>query len=252
LCLCCLGNVATLLGNYQEAKQFLQQALVLSKKTGEPKLIATVLNHLSPVVYTLGDSTQAKQYLQESLTLIREISDRWSMIICLNQLGAITYLDNPADWPEAKRLHEESLAIAQELGNPREIAISLNYLGRVTCALADYPAAQQHFLAALQRAAEGQITPIALDALVGLATLLHLKPTGETEADLVYQKEQVVELLALVLSHSASSHTIKDRAQRLLAELKAELPPQVLATAQGRGRARKLEEVVAEILAEKG
>jgi tetratricopeptide (TPR) repeat protein len=252
LCLCCMGNVATLMGNYEEAKQLLQQALALAKETGDPKITAMILSYLGPVAHTLGEYTEAKQWLQESVTLSREIGDRWNMILCFNQLGAIAYQGGAAEWPEAKRLHEESLVLSKELGNRWETTVSLNYLGYVTCALAEYGAAQQHFLAALQMATEAQLAPVALNTLVGLATLLSHQPAGETEPGLATMQERALELLALVLSHPASGQEAKDKAQRLLAEIETKLPLQMMAIAQKRGQARKLDEVVAEVLAIKG
>jgi hypothetical protein len=159
-------------------------------------------------------------------------------------------LGGVAEWAEAKRLHGESLAIYQELGDRREMAVSRNYLGYVTCALADYQAAHQHFLAALQAAIEVQVTPVTLNALVGLATLLIHQPAEEIEPSRTNRKQRAVELLALALSHPASGQEVKDKARRLLDEIGIELPPQVLAAAQERGQARNLEEVVTELLAE--
>lgn len=63
--------------------------------------------------------------------------------------------------------------------------------------------------------------------------------------------EKALEILALVVHHQATWQVYKDKATRLLAELKVELPPEVVAAAQERGKTRKLEEVVAEILEEK-
>jgi tetratricopeptide (TPR) repeat protein len=245
-----MGNVATALGNYAEAKQLLQQAVALFKATGDPRSIAMALSYLSPVAHTLGHSAEAKQLLYESLTLSRNIGDRWSTILSLNHLGVVTYQVDAASWPEAKRLHEESLAISKELGDRREIAVSLNYLGDVTCALEQYPEAQQHYLESLQLAIEGQMMPIALDALVGLANMLSHRPAAEGKPGETRRHERAVELLALVLMHPASGREAKDRAQHLLSELQAELPPHVLAALQERGQARNLADVVAELLAE--
>jgi predicted ATPase/DNA-binding SARP family transcriptional activator len=249
-CLLCLGNVAGLLGNYTESKDLLLQALTLSKEIGEPKQATLILNYLGLVAHTLGEYTEAKQWLQQSFMLSRELGDRWSMIVCLNHLGAITYLSGAAEWSESKRLHEESLALAKELGNRREIAVSLNYLGYVTCALAEYGASKKHFLDALHVAIQAQLTPVALDALVGLAILLTHQPAVEAASNRVNTKQRAAEILALVISNSASSHEVKEKAQRLLAEIEAELPLLQLAVAQERGQAANLEEVVAEILAE--
>lgn len=249
LCLGVMGNVAAALGNYGEAKHLLQQALALFKKVGDPRSTALALSYLSPIAYTLGDYSQSKQYIQESLTLNREIADRWSMILCLNHLGAITYLESAANWPEAKRLHEESLTIAKELGDRREIAVSLNHLGYVTYTLEQNSEAQQHFLSALQLSIEGQATPIALAALVGLATLLCQQPGVESEPSPTKGKERAAELLVLVLHHPAAAQETKDKARSLWNELAATLSPAQLVAAQERGCGRTLEEVATKLLA---
>jgi predicted ATPase/DNA-binding SARP family transcriptional activator len=248
LCFLCGGNVAALLGDYEEAKRLLRQSLALSKATGDPKLTALVLNYLGPVAHRLGSYTEAKQWLQESLSLSRAIGDRWSMLVCLNHLGAMAYQQGPAEWPEAKRLHQESLALAQLLGERREMAASLNYLGYVSGALAEYEAARHYFLAALQTAQAGQIAPVALDALVGLATLLLHRPSAEPAPGPV-SADRAITLLELALSHPASSQEVKEKARSLLAEV-ANVSPQVMTAAQEPGRASALTEVVAAILAE--
>lgn len=251
LCLASLGLVAQSLGNYGEAKLLMQQSLAIFKDIRDSRMTAMCLGYLSPLVAALGEYTKAKQLLGESLSLSREMGDRWSIALCLNYLGAMTYRGGPGEWPEAKRLHDESLTLYRELGDNWGIAVSQNYLGYVTYTLADYQAANEHFLAALQTATEAQLTPAALDALVGLATLQSQQPAGEIELDLVNQKERVIELLALVLNHPASSRDSKDRALHLLAHVDSELPSRVIAAAQERGQARRLDEVVAEILTEK-
>ena len=82
--------------------------------------------------------------------------------------------------------------------------------------------------------------PFVLLTLVGIATLLAAE--GE--------KERALELLALVLHHPLSWQWTKDRAAPLVAELEAELSPEVVAAAQARGQARDLEATVAELLVE--
>lgn len=62
------------------------------------------------------------------------------------------------------------------------------------------------------------------------------------------KQAKALEILALVVHHRAAWQVFKDKATRLLAELKVELPPEVAAAAQERGKTRKLEEIVAEIL----
>lgn len=62
------------------------------------------------------------------------------------------------------------------------------------------------------------------------------------------EKEGAAELLVLVLHHPAGTRPIKDRAERLLADLASQLPPKVMATARERGKGRTLEEVAEQML----
>ena len=52
------------------------------------------------------------------------------------------------------------------------------------------------------------------------------------------------------MKHPATSQVYKDMTARLLAELEAELPPEIFVATQARGQSRRLEEVVVEILGE--
>jgi hypothetical protein len=61
-----------------------------------------------------------------------------------------------------------------------------------------------------------------------------------------------LELLALVIGHRLSWQMAKDQAAPLVAELEAELPPEVVAVAWERGQARDLDATVAELLVELG
>jgi hypothetical protein len=58
------------------------------------------------------------------------------------------------------------------------------------------------------------------------------------------QKGRAVKRLAFVLNHRATMAHDRKRARRLLAELETELPPDLFAAAQERGKALELEAVV--------
>jgi hypothetical protein len=62
---------------------------------------------------------------------------------------------------------------------------------------------------------------------------------SEIAQDAVKKKLRAAELLALVLSYSASSQDVKEKVRQLPAEVAAELSPQQLAAAQERGQAGK-------------
>ena len=106
----------------------------------------------------------------------------------------------------------------------------------------DHQESGEYFHEALRFALEVRAVPQILIGLVGIATLL----ASSERPDL----ERSAELLAFFLSHPASYKTTQDKAKRGLAELASDLPPEVMAAAQERGKASELERVVAEVLAE--
>ncbi len=85
---------------------------------------------------------------------------------------------------------------------------------------------------------------MALNALVGWATWLSASESEDSA------QKQAVELLALVLYHPASEQETKGRANRLLDKLGFSLPPELVAAAQERGKARDLWVTAGELLAE--
>ena len=78
----------------------------------------------------------------------------------------------------------------------------------------------------------------ALDALLGLAHL------ASAEGD----REAAAGIAGLVLQHPATVEVDRGRAQLLLSELAADLPPEALRAAVARGQAKELEEAAAEML----
>jgi len=79
-----------------------------------------------------------------------------------------------------------------------------------------------------------------MEALAGVAELL--SKDGKVE--------KALELLAMVAEQEASWRETKDRAVAFLAELEAELPPEVVSAAKEQGRKRNLAAIVEELLAE--
>ncbi len=62
--------------------------------------------------------------------------------------------------------------------------------------------------------------------------------------------KRALELLALILEHPSADKETRDRAGRLRTELEEKIPPDSLVAAWERGRARRVEEVIREVLGE--
>jgi tetratricopeptide (TPR) repeat protein len=157
------------------------------------------------------------------------------MAVSLNNLGGVAC--TLGEYEEAKKVLEESLEIFTELGTRREQAYPLSILGRIARDLGDFGESLTYYQKALEVCMETQNVSKALDVLTEVALLLSKR--GE--------KEQSVELVALVIHHAAAQKKTQCDAESILAELEAELPSKVVAAARERGQKLKLEEV-----AEKG
>jgi predicted ATPase/DNA-binding SARP family transcriptional activator len=233
-----LGYVTWVLGEYKAAKQLHQESLALCRDTGNQAGIAHSLEFLAQAVCGLAEYEKAKQLWHESLAIHKEIGNLRGVVGVLADLSEAAVA--LGEYEEAARLAQQSLALHKKLDDRFGMAWSLRVLANAACGLGDLQGARKYFSQALETATTVRWTSVTLLALVGVGALL------ATEG----KKERALELLALILHHPLSWRWTKDRAAPLVAELEAELPPDVVAAAQERGRARDLEATVKELLAE--
>ncbi|MBE7553081.1 MAG: tetratricopeptide repeat protein [Anaerolineales bacterium] len=240
------------LGGYLEAEQYYQESLAIFKEIDDRYGLALALGAPAWIAIGLGGDrlALAKPLAEKSLAIWREIGDRLRTAIRLNQLGQVAIAME--EYAEAQRYYGEALTIGREIGNGVGLW-ALGGLGEAACGLGDLPAARQYLLETLRTAItrEKGHDLTFLYTLLRWATLLAKESAGLDEDSLTREakKAQVVELLTLVRHHPASWQVFRDRAGRLLAELEAELPPEV-AAARERGKTRPLAEVVTEIIGE--
>ena len=233
-----LGNVANAQGDLAEAKRLFEESIALKRKIGDRRGLATSLNNLGLALSNQADYMASIRCRQEALTISREIGDKHGMARVLNNIGRVLCLQG--EYSEAKSCLQESLAASQEIGNREMMMFAQLGLGVAACGLGDYSQSEGYCRAALRIARDIHTVPITLHALVVMATLAAKQGQGE----------RALEWLALALDHPATTLEAKKDAEPLLAELVAALPPEVIIAAQTRGRARTVEQVVAEIMAD--
>jgi tetratricopeptide (TPR) repeat protein len=188
----------------------------------------------------LGRYKGARTQGQLGLTLAREIGYRPGIAFSLLVLGCVSLAMEAH--AEAIGLLEESVAVHREIGQQADLSEALAMLGVAARGLAQFPQAWDHLSEALRTAAEtGAVFPLMF-ALPAVALLL--ADQGE--------KERAVELYALASRYPyvANSHGFEEATGRHIAAAVATLPPEVVAAAQERGRARDLDETVKELLVE--
>jgi tetratricopeptide (TPR) repeat protein len=266
-------------GEYAAAKRRFQDSLALFRQAGELEGTITCLHGLGYVCGILGEFEQGRKHHLEMLELCQATGNRGGVARAVADLGIDAY--GLRQYEEANELFTDSLVAYRELGNTLGIANELADLAEAANALRDYTRAEQHAREALSVFREGVL---AFDqcaweyrnlgnAASGLGNLADARrylrqalqaavaaqtPTRQPLTLLAVarvlarqgEEEKALELLALVMSHRFSWQMAKDQAAPLVAELEAELPPDVVAAALERGRARDLDATVAELLSE--
>jgi hypothetical protein len=137
----------------------------------------------------------------------------------------------------ARQLYLQSLAAFEYVGTSWIMgpAFAQIGLGQAALAMHDLPEARRRFgrIFAQGHCAAQQLA----QGIVGMAEVR----LGEG------QMIAAVELLAFLQAWPPTPHAARERTAALLAELEAELPAEQFAAACGRGRARELDAVVAEL-----
>jgi predicted ATPase/DNA-binding SARP family transcriptional activator len=234
-----LAIVSSSLGDYAEAEKRQKESLAVFRAISDRRgITSNLIWYSGTILLAKGEFDKAERYLLEGVVNSQELMDQFGRALALAYLGVLTYLRK--DYSKAKQLQKESLEIFQEIGDQWGIAYALTGVGHTAHALGEYEVADRHFRKALKIAVDIETLPVAMDALVGFANLLH---TGNQS-----EKERALALLGFVRQHSASSFETKGKAAHLIAEIEEKLPAQVVSDAKRRGQAGTLEAFMEELL----
>jgi tetratricopeptide (TPR) repeat protein len=134
-----LGYVAMMQGHYDEAKQYGELGVAISREIDDPWMLYMNLANLGYVTFLAGEYDRARQIYDECLPLGDKIGNPYGMAYSRNNLGEVLHAFGAEH--EAKRLFEEAYVIFKGINNPRGMAFTINNLGNVAHAMGDYKAA---------------------------------------------------------------------------------------------------------------
>ncbi len=223
-----LGKLAKMRGQYAQAGHYVREALRIAEEIGVRDTVARCYHGLGMIAEGLGDFEEAEALHRQSLTISRETGVKRALPLLLNHLSRTAY--ERGDYQLAEQRLQEALSACAEMKNRGEQSSALRHLGHVAVATGNYAAAGQYFRQALEILAQTGARPVALDVVVGAATLL--MENGSIEVN----RLQAIELLTLVQHHPASEHETKEKAKRLLLEWADSLSPEELTSTLARGR----------------
>lgn len=276
-CLRQLGIVIADQGRWQEAHTYLAEALPLCKQAGDEDQILLVLNALGNLSISTGNYTQARTYFDEAMALAqaagntlriailhsniaiidnregspREAIRQWQLaqqgFVQLNhEVGLANTHHNIAMAYTRLAAYDEALASIQaanalhkKVGHKRGMAGGLAVMGSIYGKMGKRREARRHYYDSLQMAQEVGVTWVALGALVDI---------GELEMS-YGNMAQALRLLAFATHHPAIEADSLQKAQKLLDELAAELPEEMIIADETAVQPLTLDALIAQLLA---
>jgi predicted ATPase/DNA-binding SARP family transcriptional activator len=226
-------------GKFREAHSLLEECLVICSALGlHTESWASI--SMGGVKTHLGEYKSARIHLLRGLSLAQGRNQPWGIAMAFLGLGILALAEGRLI--EAQRLLHESAAIFRKSGQRSDASWPLLPLASVALALGEPAQGRQYLSEALSTATDIQDAFTPISALPVAA--LFLADLGE--------KERAVEIYALASRYPriASSRLMEDIAGRHIAAIAEALPPEVVAAAQERGRARDVWATVEELLAE--
>ncbi len=143
-----LGLCYHRLGDYSQAIEHHQQALVISQKIGDRQGEGNSINNLGVCYSNLGSYPKAIEYHQKSLEISREIGDHAGGGFSLGNLGRC--YESLGKYDKAIEHHQQSLEICREIGDRQGEGSVLGYLGNCYESLGNYQKAIEYFQQSLE------------------------------------------------------------------------------------------------------
>lgn len=164
-----LGNIALYRGETDAARVLYEQSLGIRRSIGDELGVANSLNNLGIIAANGGDAVRAEDLFRQSLATRRRLGDVAGVAVVINNLGYMAAERGEHD--QARRLFHQSLDLRRQLGNRLGMAVSLNNLGDVARRESDLAQAMDLYRQSLKLAHEIGNRREAASALIGLAAV---------------------------------------------------------------------------------
>jgi tetratricopeptide (TPR) repeat protein len=236
-----LAGPFLLQGQFAEARSYVLEGIQIYEELGLRHAYSAMARMwLGLVEWASGHYQQARQELQTALAMARETDWKRGVGDALLGLGAIAVVEGAPE--QALQLAAEGAASLQAIKQIDDYAWALAVMGYAECELGRFNQAREHLSEALRLGAEVGTMPPLATALPGIAWLWAS----------CSHAERAVELFALAsgIPFVSKMRWIEDTAGRQVAAAAATLPPDTVAAAEARGRARDLDATIAEVLGE--
>src|SRR5215216_855287 len=158
-----LGYAARLRGDYERAKELVEENLTFSQEADDKIGIANALIELGAIAFLLGDHERAKEHDEEGIVLCRELGYGEGLAVHLGNLAYLYLLEG--DYERGSALNEEAAVLSRERGYKGGIAFALDFQGWVALLQGDHERARISYRESLNLSTELGDKMVALSSL---------------------------------------------------------------------------------------
>jgi len=239
-----LGYAVRLRGDYERAKELLEESLRLSREADDKWGIADALLELGAISLYLDDHELAKECYEESINLCRRLGYGLRLADLLNSLGDVYMLED--DFERGADLSEEAAVLYRERGYKGGLHWALNSMGWVALLQGNHERARTSYAESLTLCLELGDRLTASESLEGLACISGAEREAEWAARLFGAGEALREEVG-------SEHMPEEDALRepYLAAVRSRLDEAAWETAWAEGRAMSMEQAIDYALSER-
>lgn len=200
-----LGTMAGRMGNYQEADRLLSQCAMYQRQNEQWASLGITLNNLAITAKYLKEYERAAAILRESIALKEAEGDKMGVAYGLSNLANLAAIQE--NYPEAVRLHLQSIQIKIEINDPNGQIVALDQIAEVAVS-------QQNYQIALQLLG-------TVDTLRRTMATPRTRPVQEeVERHLAVLREKIPAELYAEIWHTGQTQTLPEAVQAAVNYLK--------------------------------
>jgi DNA-binding CsgD family transcriptional regulator/Tfp pilus assembly protein PilF len=164
-----LASPAWVGGDYERAKELLEESLEISREADDKIKIAEALNQLGGTAWGPGDEARAKEIYEEGIAVCREAGYTYRIPGFLLSLGYLLMLEG--DYERGAALNEEAAVLCREHGYKSDLNYALDNQGWAALLQGDHERARTFYEESLMVSKELGDKMVGSDSLEGMACI---------------------------------------------------------------------------------
>jgi predicted ATPase/DNA-binding CsgD family transcriptional regulator len=201
-----LAYAPRLRGDYEQAKELLEESLALSREADDKVQIAEALLELAGVSFYLEDRGRANKLYEEGIILCREVGYTYRLPDFLFSLGYTVLVQG--DYERGAALNEEAAALCRKRGYKSGLEWALDNLGWAALLQADHERAKTSYEESLTLCKELGDKWTASESLEGLACVAGARGEPKRAARLFGVAEALRE--AVGYQHTTEENALRE------------------------------------------